>query len=122
MPVEERIGAYIGNAVVFPQADGGRLLQTLPPCAESVAEHLVIAFVGTDEDFKRAYLKDFAISLPRFRRAYEWLRQCNSQYSQVQWDADAARALQGEGVAGIPPILAACIHRVGPTGAQQVTR
>ena len=107
MPPEERISAYIGNAVVFPQADGGRLLQSLPPTAEALAEHLVIAFAGSDQDLKRAYLKDFAVSLDDFREAYEWLRRCNSQYANVQWDSEAARGLQGEGVAGAPPVLSA---------------
>ena len=44
IPSDLRIRAFIGNAVVFPQADGGRLLAEVPPSREALQDKLVIAF------------------------------------------------------------------------------
>jgi len=44
------IKGYVGNVCAFPQADGGLVLLSLPPNQQQVSEHLLNAFVGSDED------------------------------------------------------------------------
>jgi hypothetical protein len=56
LKVGERIKGFVGNAAVFPQADGGKVLLSLPPTKEALAQRLIIAFTGTDTDLKKAWL------------------------------------------------------------------
>jgi hypothetical protein len=46
------IKGYVGNVCDFPQADGGLVLLSLPPNQQQVSEHILIAFVGSDEDMR----------------------------------------------------------------------
>merc|ERR1712113_1246221 len=47
-PVEERIKAFVGNFVAFPQADGGRQVLSLPPRETDLVESVQIVFAGSD--------------------------------------------------------------------------
>ena len=49
------IKGYVGNVSAFPQADGGLVSLSLPPNQQHVSEHLLIAFVGSDEDMRCIY-------------------------------------------------------------------
>ena len=50
------IKGYVGNVCAFPQADGGLVLLSLPPNQQQVSEHLLNAFVGSDEDRVKQFL------------------------------------------------------------------
>ena len=115
---------FVGNVVVFPQADGGRVLRSLPPDRLTIAEHLSIVFRGSEEDYKRAKVEQLGVSLEEFRAAYEWFRSHNEQYARVSWDDVAARDLEGDaGALGLPSLLAQCVRRVDAEGqTTQVTR
>eukprot|EP00973_Karenia_brevis_P032404 4468816-Karenia_brevis.AAC.1 len=54
MPHDERIKGYIGNVVAYAQANGGSLLESLPPSAKDVVERIVIAFAGSEGDLCKA--------------------------------------------------------------------
>ena len=114
-PVEERIKAFVGNFVAFPQADGGRQVLSLPPRETDLVESVQIVFAGSDPTkLKGAQLHELGVSLDLFRRAYEYLRDTNEQYSAVRWDDDAARDFadpegDGSSLLGLPRCLAACV-------------
>ena len=44
---EERIKGYIGNVTAFAQADGGKLLESLPPRARDLINNVVLASLVT---------------------------------------------------------------------------
>jgi len=115
LPTCERIRGFVGNACVFPQADGGRVLLSLPPKKGDVLERLLIAFTGTDNDLKKAYFKELGVDAKAFQDAYEFLRRYNCVYGNVQWDSEAARDLDPEpGCGGLPKVLAACVRLQDP--------
>ena len=101
---------------------------SLPPKADALAENVVVALVGADEDLEKAYIRDLGVSLAEFRRAWEWLREHNELYAQTTWDEQAAeewrRAEAEAGGAGkvLPPALSRCVvtQRLAPEAARDL--
>merc|ERR1712060_929619 len=122
-PVEEKIKAFVGNFVAFPQADGGRQVLSLPPKETDLVEFVQIVFAGSEpSSLQKARLHELGVSLDLFQRTYEYLRETNEQYSAVRWDDDAARdfaAPEGDGssLLGLPRCLVACVAVGGKEGA-----
>ena len=124
-PVEEKIKAFVGNFVAFPQADGGRQVLSLPPKETDLVEFVQIVFAGSDpSSLQKARLEELGVSLELFKRAYEYLRDTNEQYAAVRWDDEAARDFadaeggadgEGSSLLGLPRCLAACVA-VGGSG------
>ena len=112
---DEKIKAFVGNVAAYAQQDGGRLLKSLPPKPEDLAERLVIAFVGSEADLKRAYIKDLQVSLEAFREAYDFLRAHNALYERVIWDEDAVKAMsESDGLLGLSRVLESCVRLQEP--------
>ena len=111
-PSDQCIKGFIGNVVAFPQADGGKPVLSLPPSEEALVEYLKIYFVGKSrEDFERARVEDFDVTVEEFREAYDFLRSVNEQYARVSWDSVAEEGLRDtSGSLGLPAQLAACVH------------
>ena len=114
-PLDECIKGFVGNAVVFPQADGGALVTSLPPAKDALVEKVVVAMVSADENVGKAFVRELAVSLEEFQEAYEWLRGHNELYAKTAWDeAAAAEWREAEKQAGpegaiLPPALARCV-------------
>jgi hypothetical protein len=108
---DESIKGYVGNVAAFAQRDGGRVLTSLPPRPEDVVDRIVIAFVGSEADCKRAYISELGVCLSDFKAAYECLHAVNALYNRVQWDEEAARSMLGESeVLGLPSVLTGCVR------------
>ena len=65
-PHGERIKGYIGNVTAYAQADGGALLESLPPRAEDLVERIMIAFTGSEGDLSRAKIEALGVSLEQY--------------------------------------------------------
>jgi hypothetical protein len=112
------IKGFVGNVAAFAQ-EGGSLLRSLPPKACELAERLLIAFVGSESDLKRAYIAELAVDISAFRGAFDCLRAVNAVYERVIWDDEAAAALVADKCAlGMPKALAECL-RVGADDARR---
>ena len=90
----ERIKGFVGNTAAFFQQDGGALLASLPPRASDLVERVIIAFVGSENDLRRAFCEELTLPIERYRAAYEFLRDVNAVYENVAWDEEAAAALR----------------------------
>ena len=63
---EERIKGYIGNVTAFAQADGGKLLESLPPRARDLINNVVIGFAGHEADLSKARLEALCVTPQQF--------------------------------------------------------
>ena len=125
-PVDQRIQAFVGNFVAFPQADGGRQVLSLPPRETDLVESVQIVFAGSDpSSLQKARFDELGVSIDDFKRAYEYLRDTNEQYAAVRWDDEAAREFadaagdgdgDGASLLGLPRCLAACVAVGGQGG------
>ena len=118
---DERIKAFVGNVAAYPQKDGGRLLQSLPPKPEDLVERVVLAFVGSEADLQKAYVKDLEVSVGSFKEAYDFLRGHNALYERVIWDEDAAQLLfKKDSCLGLSSLFEGCVRlqEPGPNVAQ----
>ena len=109
-PIEEKIKAFVGNFVAFPQADGGRQVLSLPPRESDLVEFVQIVFAGSDPAIlQKARMEELGVPLEMFKRAYTYLRDTNEQYAAVRWDEEAAREFadaegDGSSLLGLPPL------------------
>ena len=120
LPADERIKGFRGNATVFPQADGGKVVLSLPPDQDLLVERLVLAFTGTDDDLRKAYRTELGVDVVAFKAAYQFLRRYNCVYADVEWNEKAAALLEADGErGGAPKLLSRCWD---PSGAGEVAR
>jgi len=110
MPADQQIKAIIGNVCAYPQADGGPVLQSMPPSAVEIVERLQVCFTGLDKDASRAYVKPLAVKMDEFKQAYDFFRQCNSRYAYVPWHEGNAEDLKPDPVSQMPRCFAACMR------------
>ena len=123
IPHDQRIKAFIGNVCAFTQADGGALIDSLPPRAADLVGRIMIAFTGTDEDPKKARLEELQVPLDEFKNAYRFLRQVNYVYADVAWDEVAEQELQAQDATlGLPACLASCVRLDQPGSECAATR
>ena len=117
MPREERIKAFIGNVCAFTQADGGKLLESLPPRAKDVITNIVIAFTGSNADLSSARLESLGVTLAEYQRAYEFFNAYCYVYAYVDWDDEAGTELEAKDLLRLPTQLSSCVfHRRGKKG------
>ena len=123
LPKDQQIKAIVGNVCAYPQADGGSVLQDMPPSPVEIAERLQVCFTGPEKDATRAYIKDLAMKLDDFKTAYEFLKECNSMYAFVRWQEANAEQLQADDLSGMPKCFAACMRtyrgEAFPEGSRQ---
>jgi ASC-1-like (ASCH) protein len=110
MPSDQQIKAIVGNVCAYPQADGGCLLQAMPPSAAEIVERLQVCFTGLDKDASRAYVKPLAVKMDEFSRAYQFFRKCNSMYAYVPWHEENAEELRPDPVSKMPRCFSACMR------------
>ena len=123
IPHDQRIKAFVGNVCAFTQADGGALIDSLPPRSADLVGRIMIAFTGVDEDLKKARLEALQVPIEEFKQAYHYLRQVNYVYSDVAWDEVAAKDLQAQDATlGLPSCLAACVRLEQPGSESVATR
>ena len=77
MDHEERIKGYIGNVTAFAQADGGQLLESLPPRASDLVKSIAIAFTGSTADLRSARVEPLGFPVEVYRKAYNFYKKHN---------------------------------------------
>ena len=111
-PSDQMIKALVGNVCVFPQADGGKVLTSLPPTAEELIDSLAIVFTGPAEDMLTGFHKDLGVDPAVLKEAYDFLLKHNKTYSQTRWDEGKAAGLQlVDGCLGFPKVFMDCLRR-----------